>query len=77
MIKFNINCQIQWFKGIITAYNGLTGKYGVYFPYDNQTEYMLEDDEDIRFVESQNDNVVTLIILSGYVHDFQVICMIM
>jgi len=51
MMKFYFNCHIQWFKGIITAYNGLTRKYGVYFPYDKQTEYVLEDDEDIRFVE--------------------------
>ena len=51
MMKFNVNCQTQWFKGIITAYNGLTRKYGVYFPCDKQTEYVSEDDEDIRFVE--------------------------
>ena len=34
-----------------SAYDGLTGKYGFYFPCDKQTVYMLEDDKDIRFVE--------------------------
>jgi len=51
MMKFNVYVQIQWFKGIINAYDGLIGKYGVYFPCDKQTEYVLEDDKDIRFVD--------------------------
>ena len=44
MMKFNVNHKPQWFKGIVNAYDGLTGKYGVYFPYDKQTVYIREDD---------------------------------
>ena len=34
MMKFNIYHKPQWFKGTVNAYDGLTGKYGVYFPSD-------------------------------------------
>ena len=50
-MKFNVNGKTEWFKGIVNAYDGLTGKYGVYFPCDKQTVYMLEGDKDIRFVD--------------------------
>ena len=53
MMKFTVNCKLQWFKGIVNAYDGLTGKYGVYFPCDKQTVYILEDDKDIRFCDWQ------------------------
>ena len=39
MMKFTVNCKLQWFKGIDNTYDGLTGKYGVYFPCDKQTVY--------------------------------------
>ena len=47
MMKFTVSCKLQWFKGIVNAYEGLTGKYGVYFPCDKQTVNILEDDKDI------------------------------
>ena len=50
-IKFNVKGKTEWFKGTVNSYDGLTGKYGFYFPCDKQTVYMLEDDKDIRFVE--------------------------
>ena len=43
--------KTEWFKGIVNAYDGLTGKYNVYFLCDKQTVYMLEGDKDIRFFE--------------------------
>ena len=37
----------KWYKGTITSYDGRTGKYGVYFPCDKQTVFILPDDPDI------------------------------
>ena len=35
----------EWYNGIICSYNGMTRKYGVYFPCDGQTiDTDLEDD---------------------------------
>ena len=34
----------QWYEGVISSYNGLTGKYGIYFPCDGMA---LFDDEDM------------------------------
>ena len=51
MMKFTVDRKTQWFRGIVNAYDGLTGKYGVYFACDKQTVYILEDDKDITFVE--------------------------
>jgi len=28
--------KTQWFKGQISNYDGLTGKYEIYFPYDGE-----------------------------------------
>ena len=50
IMKFNVDKKPKWFKGIINAYDGLSGKYGVYFPFDKETVYIHEDDEDVRFV---------------------------
>ncbi|XP_065893745.1 uncharacterized protein [Dysidea avara] len=51
VMKFIVDRKIKWFKGIINAYDGLTGKYGVYFPFDKETVYIFENDEDVRFVD--------------------------
>ena len=51
LMKFNVNGKTEWFKGIVNAYDGLTGKYGVYFPCDKQTVYILEGNKDIRFID--------------------------
>ena len=36
-MKFKVSGKIQWFKGQITMYDGLTGKYEIYFPCDGET----------------------------------------
>ena len=38
------------FIGQITTYDGVTGKYGVYFPCDEEVVYVSPDDEDIVFL---------------------------
>jgi len=35
--------------GQITTYDGLMGKYGVYFPCDGKTVYIYLDDKDVIF----------------------------
>ena len=36
-MKFETSAGEQWFNGMITSYDGLKGKFGVYFPSDGQT----------------------------------------
>ena len=36
----------EWYNGIICSYNGMTRKYGVYFPCDGQTIVTDLEDED-------------------------------
>ena len=43
----------EWFPGIVSTYNGLNGKYGIYFPSDEQTIEMSLNDEDLKFVDAQ------------------------
>jgi len=40
-VKFTVTDEDQWFDGIIMSYDGASGKYGIYFPYDKETIYML------------------------------------
>ncbi len=50
-MKFKVaSGKIQWFKGQIRNYDGLTGKYGIYFPFDSETVYVHPNDKDIRFI---------------------------
>lgn len=42
--------KLQWFKGQITNYDGLTGKYGVFFPCDGETVFVDKNDKDMRFI---------------------------
>ena len=39
-MKFKVDGKIKWFEGQIMNYNGLTGKYEVYFPVDQETIYL-------------------------------------
>ena len=48
-MRFKVMGKIQWFEGQITNYDGLTGKYGVYFPIDQETVYIFPDDKDVSF----------------------------
>ena len=41
--------RTQLFDGQITTYDGLMGKYGVYFPCDGKTVYIYLDDKDVIF----------------------------
>lgn len=36
----------QWF----TTYDGMTGKYGVYFPVDQQTIFIYPNDKDVEYL---------------------------
>ena len=49
-MKFKVPGKIQWFKGQITMYDGLTGKYGIYFPCDSETVYVYPNDKDLAKV---------------------------
>ena len=50
-MKFKIKetGKIQWFNGQVTTYDGMKGKYGVYFPIDQQTVFVYPDDKDVEF----------------------------
>ena len=49
-MRFKVKGKIQWFEGQITNYDGLTGKYGVYFPIDQEIVYIFPDDKDVTFL---------------------------
>ena len=42
----------EWFEGQITTYNGLNGKYGVFFPVDKQVVFIYPTDKDIIFLST-------------------------
>ena len=52
-MKFKINGtnKYEWFDAQILHFDPQTGKYGAYFPSDNQTVYIdpLEEADDIIF----------------------------
>ena len=48
-MRFKVEGKLQWFYGQIMNYDGLTGKYGVYFPIDQETVYIYLNDKDIIF----------------------------
>ena len=53
-VKYDIadNGDTEWFEGIITTYNCMTGKYGVFFPCDGKTEDGITlSDEDVQFID--------------------------
>jgi len=41
----------EWYEGVISSYNGLTGKYGSYFPCGGKTEDASFDDEDMELID--------------------------
>ena len=41
----------EWYEGVISSYNGLTGKYGLYFPCDGKTEDASFNDEDMELID--------------------------
>ena len=49
---FDVDDHTEWYEGVIATYNIVNGKYGIYFPCDNETiETTLDDDEDLEFVD--------------------------
>ena len=60
-MKFKISGKDKWFQGVITTYNGLTGNYGIYFPYDSLTIDVTLDDEDLRFIHTHYHTVPSFI----------------
>ena len=36
-MKFEVDGVEEWYEGMVSSYNMITGKYGVYFPSDGQT----------------------------------------
>ena len=49
-MKFEIvdSNTFEWFEGIVSSYDGITQKYGVYFPSDEETVFVSLDDEDLE-----------------------------
>ena len=44
-MKFSIKGGVEkWYKGTVISYDGRSWKYGVYFPCDKQTVFILPDD---------------------------------
>ena len=41
----------EWFERIIATYDGLKGKFGIYFPSDGKTHFASLDDEDLEVIE--------------------------
>ena len=40
-----------WYNGIVASYNGITGKYGIYFPCDGQVEEASFEDNDMEIID--------------------------
>ena len=49
-VKFMVE-DLKRFLGVISTYNGLNGKYGIYFPSDQQTIEIALDDEDLKLID--------------------------
>ena len=44
-MRFNDDTgEEKWYHGIVSSYNVITGKYGIYFPCDETTEETSFDD---------------------------------
>ena len=43
-MKFNNERGEEWYEGMISSYNVITGKFSIYFPSDGQTEEASFDD---------------------------------
>lgn len=51
-MKFEVSDsgEIEWYEGIISTYNGINQKYGVYFPCDQETVFINFDDSDFEII---------------------------
>ena len=52
-MKFEItdSGDSEWYEGIISTYNGINQKYGVYFPCDQETVFVNLDDSDLEIMD--------------------------
>ena len=51
-MKFNDGeGEDQWYEGVVSSYNVITGKYGVYFPLDGTTEETSYADGDFELMD--------------------------
>ena len=41
----------EYFSGHIVSYDGLTGKYGAYFPSDGKMVYIEPNDKDVVYLD--------------------------
>ena len=48
---FTVEDEDEWYEGIIATYNILSGKYGIYFPTDNETVETSLEDDDLEFID--------------------------
>ena len=47
---FTVEDEDDWYEGIVVTYNILSGKYGIYFPADNETVETNREDDDLHFI---------------------------
>ena len=52
-MKFYIkeNKRHEYFSGQIVSYDGLSGKYGAYFPSDGEVVFIEPDDKDVIYLD--------------------------
>ena len=51
VIMFDVEGRCEWYEGIVAGYNIVTGKYSIFFSYDNETIQTNLDDEDLKFID--------------------------
>ena len=55
-MKFEIKAGVEkWYAGMICSYNAITGKYGVYFPCDEQIVETSLEDSDLEIMADESD----------------------
>ena len=52
-MKFHIGAsdKCEFFFGVVSSYDGIQQKYGIYFPCDGETIYASLDDEDLEIID--------------------------
>ena len=50
-VKYDENGSFQWYKGVITSFNSMTGKYVVFFPSDKTTEEFCLDEDGFMVID--------------------------
>ena len=43
--------NVNGFFGVVSSYDGIQQKYGIYFPCDGETVYANLDDEDLEVID--------------------------